>query len=468
MSSPIIQKRSLFRTLKRALSGREHDFTSGSIDRAILLLSIPMIVEMVMESLFAVVDIYFVGRIGVNAIATVALTESVIMIIYSIAMGLSMAATALVARRVGEKEYEGASRSAEQAILLAIITAAFFGIIGMLFPRWILTTMGGEQDLVEEGYKYTMIMFGGNITIMLIFLINAIFRGAGDAAIAMRVLIFSNVINIILDPVLIFGIGPFPELGLEGAAIATTTGRGLGVIYQVYILSGKGSTIKIAFRKIRLIGSIVRKIITIALGGIGQFMIGTLSWIIMVRISALFGPDVLAGYAIAFRIIIFTILPSWGLSNAAATLVGQNLGAGKPNRAEASVWRCALYNVIFLAAISVLFFWQAEFFVRIFSQEPEVIKYGSMGLRYICAGYVFFAYGMVIGQAFNGAGDTKTPTILNIICYWIIELPLAYFLGIYFEIGPAGIYLAIAISVVLLAILSILVFRQGKWKTVRV
>ncbi len=468
MSTHISQKRSLFRTLKRALSGKEHDFTSGSIDRAIILLSIPMIVEMVMESLFAVVDIYFVGKISVNAIATVALTESVIMIIYSIAMGLSMAATALVARRVGEKEYERASRSAEQAILLAIMIAIFFGIIGLIFPRWILTAMGGEPDLVEEGYRYTMIMFGGNITIMLIFLINAIFRGAGDAAIAMRVLIISNVINMILDPVLIFGIGPFPELGLEGAAIATTTGRGLGVLYQIYILTGKSSTLNIAFRQIRLIGSIVRKIITIALGGIGQFMIGTLSWILMVRISAIFGPDVLAGYAIAFRIIVFTILPSWGLSNAAATLVGQNLGAGKPNRAEASVWRCALYNVVFLAAISILFFWQAEFFVGIFSQEPEVIKYGSMGLRYICAGYVFFAYGMVIGQAFNGAGDTRTPTILNIICYWIIELPLAYFLGIYFDIGPAGIFLAIAISVVLLAILSIIVFRRGKWKTVKV
>ena len=468
MSSSRNTEFNLFDKLKLALKGQEQDFTKGSIDRAIFLLSIPMIIEMIMESLFAVVDIYFVGKISVNAIATVALTESVIMIIYSIAMGLSMAATALVARRVGEKDYEGASRSGEQAILLAIIVAIFFGVIGILFPKWILAAMGGEPDLIAEGYRYTMIMFGGNMTIMLIFLINAIFRGAGDAAIAMRVLILSNGINIFLDPVLIFGIGPFPELGLEGAAIATTTGRGLGVIYQMFILTSKRSKLNIRFKTVRLVRSIVQKIIKIALGGIGQFMIGTISWILMVRISAIFGPDVLAGYAIAFRIIVFTILQSWGLSNAAATLVGQNLGAGLPERAEASVWRCAFFNVLFLAVVSIIFFWQAEFFVGIFSDETEVVRYGAMGLRYICAGYIFFAYGMVIGQAFNGAGDTRTPTVLNIICYWLIEFPLAYVLGIFLGIGPAGIFLAIAIAMVILAILSIIVFRRGKWKSYQV
>ncbi|MEJ2003804.1 MAG: MATE family efflux transporter, partial [Cyclobacteriaceae bacterium] len=309
---------------------------------------------------------------------------------------------------------------------IAIITALFFSICGILFPKWILETMGGGPELVEEGYRYTMIMFGGNITIMLIFLINAIFRGAGDATIAMRVLILSNGINMILDPVLIFGLGPFPELGLEGAAIATTTGRGLGVLYQVYILTGRESRIRIRFRKVKLIGSIVKRITKIALGGIGQFMIGTVSWILMVRISAIFGPDVLAGFAITFRIIVFTILPS------------------------------------------ILFFWPAEFLVSILSDEPEVIRYGSMGLKYICAGYVFFAYGMVIGQAFNGAGDTRTPTLLNIICYWLLELPLAYLLGIYFNIGPPGIFLSIAIAVVVLAILSIILFRRGNWKTFQV
>ena len=457
-----------FVSLKLALQGKEMDFTTGSIDRAIFMLSIPMIFEMMMESLFAVVDIYFVGKIGVNAIATVALTESVIMIIYSIAMGLSMAATALVARRIGEKNNEEAGKAAEQSILIAIIVAAFFSVIGILMPKQILTAMGGEPDLVAEGYRYTMIMFGGNLTIMLIFLINAIFRGAGDAAIAMRVLIFSNLINMILDPVLIFGLGPFPELGLEGAAIATTVGRGLGVLYQIYILTGRSGKIRVRFRKVKFVKKIVKSIIRIALGGIGQFMIGTISWILMVRISAIFGPDVLAGYAVAFRIIVFTILPSWGLSNAAATLVGQNLGAGFPERAEKSVWRCAFFNMIFLAVVSVIFFWQAEFFVRIFSTEEEVVHYGAMGLRYICTGYIFFAYGMVIGQAFNGAGDTRTPTIMNIICYWLVEFPLAYLLGIYFGIGPAGIFLAIAISVVLLAIMSIIVFRKGTWKTYQV
>ena len=451
-----------------ALRGEESDYTTGNINKAIFMLSIPMILEMMMESLFAVVDIYFVGKIGVNAIATVALTESVIMIVYSIAMGLSMAATALVSRRVGEKNFAGASQSAEQAILLAIIIAGFFGLLGLLFPKTILILMGGTPEVVNEGYRYTMIMFGGNITIMLIFLINAIFRGAGNAAIAMRVLVLSNLINILLDPLLIFGIGPFPELGLQGAAIATTTGRGIGVLYQIYILKGRQSKLNIRFREVRLIKKIINSLIKIALGGIGQFMIGTISWILMIRISAVFGPDVLAGYAIAFRIIVFTILPSWGLSNAAATLVGQNLGAGQPDRAEISVWRCAHYNMVFLAFVSVIFFWQAEYVVALFSNEEEVIRYGAMGLRYICAGYVFFAYGMVIGQAFNGAGDTRTPTIMNATSYWLIEFPLAYFLGIYMKIGPAGIFLAIAISVAVLAIMSIIVFRRGNWKTYKV
>ena len=451
-----------------AFKGEQHDYTQGSINKAIVLLSIPMIIEMVMESLFAVIDIYFVGKISVNAIATVALTESVIMIIYSVAMGLSMAATALVARRVGEKDYDGASRSAEQAILVAVAVALFFGIIGASFPRTILRLMGGEPDLIAEGYRYTMFMFAGNITIMLIFLINAIFRGAGDASIAMRVLVLSNVLNIILDPILIFGLGPIPAFGIEGAAIATTTGRGIGVLYQIYLLNSERTKIHLRNFKVRFIRPIVKSIVNISLGGIGQFMIGTVSWLLMVRISAEFGPDVLAGYAIAFRIIVFTILPSWGLSNAAATLVGQNLGAGNPERAEASVWKCAYYNMIFLFAVSVIFFWQAEFFVGIFTSEAEVTRWGAMALRYICTGYIFFAYGMVIGQAFNGAGDTKTPTIINIICYWGFELPLAYILAVTFGIGPAGIFISIALAVVLVAVVSIVIFKKGKWKLVKV
>lgn len=460
--------KSIFKSLLLAIKGEEKNFTSGSINKAIFMLSIPMILEMLMESLFAVVDIYFVGKISVNAIATVALTESVIMIVYAIAIGMSMAATAMVARRVGENNKQEASHAAMQAIIIAIAVSLVFSLVGIFFPRTILTFMGGEADLVEEGYRYTMIMLAGNVTIMLLFLINAVFRGAGDASIAMRVLIFSNGLNIILDPILIFGLGLIPAFGIEGAAIATTIGRGAGVIYQLVMLSGKSTVINIVWKQAKLNLQLIKRLVKISLGGIGQYLIGTLSWLFLVRISAIFGAEVLAGYAVAFRIIMFTILPSWGLSNAAATLVGQNLGAGQPQRAEQSVWKCAFYNMIFLGLISLVFGIWAEEFVGLFSGEKEVIKYGALALRYICFGYIFFAYGMVIGQAFNGAGDTKTPTIINFFCSWVIELPLAYFLAISLGLGPQGIFLAISLSAVLLALVSIMIFRKGRWKTVAV
>ncbi len=463
-----MQLNRIFKLFLSAVKGEEKNFTTGSINRAIFMLSIPMILEMVMESLFAVVDIYFVGKVSVNAIATVALTESVIMIVYAISIGLSMAATAMVARRVGEGKKEDASVAAVQAIIMTVAISMLFSIVGIFFPRQILELMGGEADLVNEGYRYTMIMLAGNLTIMLIFLINAIFRGAGDASIAMRVLWLSNGLNIILDPILIFGLGPIPAFGVEGAAIATTIGRGTGVIYQLIKLSGPNSIVHVAWRHLKVNAEIIWRLCKIAAGGIGQYMIGTLSWLFLVRISAVFGAEVLAGYAVAFRIIMFTILPSWGLSNAAATLVGQNLGAGQPERAEKSVWKCAFYNMIFLGVISLIFGIWAEWFVGIFSSEPEVVKYGALALRYICFGYIFFAYGMVIGQAFNGAGDTRTPTIINFFCFWMFEVPLAYLLAVTLGFGPKGIFSAIAIAVVLLAVVCVTIFKKGSWKTVNV
>lgn len=452
----------------QAVKGEHKSFTTGSINKAIFMLSVPMILEMVMESLFAIVDIYFVGKVSVNAVATVALTESVIMIIYALAIGLSMAATAVVARRIGEGDQDKASEAGMQAIFITVAVSIIFSMAGIFFAKDILSLMGGEPDLIEEGYGYTAIMLGGNITVMLLFLINAIFRGAGDASIAMRVLWIANGLNIILDPIFIFGLGPIPAFGVEGAAIATNTGRGIGVLLQLLALTGTASVISIGWEHVKLKWATIRNLIKISLGGIGQYMIGTLSWLFLVRISAVFGSEVLAGYAIAFRIIMFTILPSWGLSNAAATLVGQNLGAGLPDRAEKSVWKSAFYNMLFLAAISLIFGIWAEFFVGLFSSEAEVVKYGAMALRVICCGYIFFAYGMVIGQSFNGAGDTKTPTLINFICFWMLEVPLAWLLSRTIDMGPLGIFLAIAVASSLFALLSILLFRRGKWKEVQV
>ncbi len=457
-----------FQYFLTAVKGTEKNFTTGNIDKAIFMLSIPMILEMMMESIFAIVDIYFVGKISVNAVATVALTESVIMIIYAVAMGISMGATAIVERRTGEKKSKEASNAAVQAMILAGGIAIIFSIVGIIFPKEILSLMGGESDLVEEGYRYTMIMIGGNLSVMLLFVINAIFRGAGDASISMRSLIIANSINIVLDPIFIFGLGQWDGFGLEGAAIATTTGRSIGVLFQLYVLFRGSSLIKVAWSNFKIQIDVIRSLIKVSLGGIGQMMIGTLSWLFLVRISAQFGPDVLAGYAIAFRIIMFTILPSWGLATAAATLVGQNLGAGQPDRAEKSVWQSAFFNVIFLGTVAVGFFTFAEHFVGFFTQEAGVIEVGAIALKYISFGYVFFAYGMVIGQAFNGAGDTRTPTVMNFFCFWLFEVPLAYVLAINLEFGPKGIFAAIAIASSVWAVVSIIIFRKGKWKEVKI
>lgn len=458
----------LFSYFKTAVAGKEQDFTSGSIRKAIFMLSVPMVLEMMMESVFFLVDAFFVSSLGANAIATVGLTESVLTLVYAIAIGLSMGVTAIVARRVGEKDIQGASQTAVQSIFLGIVIAALISIVGIIFPKEILGLMGAEPDLIAEGFGYTQVLLGGNVTIMLLFLINAVFRGAGDASVAMRVLIFSNVLNIILDPIFIFGLGPVPEFGVQGAAIATTIGRGSAVVFQLLILFYGWSKIKVGVKDLVFRLKVMLNLIMVSLGGIGQFIIGTSSWVFLMRIMAEFGSEVLAGYTIAIRVLMFTLMPSWGMSNAAATLVGQNLGAKQPDRAEKSVWVTGKYNAYFMLAVSIFYLLFAEIIIRIFSSEAQIIEYGALSLRVIAAGYVFYAYGMVIIQSFNGAGDTITPTIINFFCFWIFQLPFAYLAALVFDWGAMGVFLAITFAEVLIAIIGIIWFRKGKWKQVKV
>ncbi|WP_378179273.1 MATE family efflux transporter [Aquimarina sp. SS2-1] len=468
MTSNKLTLSKLFFYFKIAITGKEQEFTSGSIRKAVFMLAVPMILEMMMESIFALVDAYWVSSLGPNAIATVGLTESVITLIYAVAIGLSMGVTAIVARRVGEEDMIGASQAAVQSILLGISVSIIISIIGILFPKEILTLMGAEPDLIAEGYGYTQVLLGGNITIMLLFLINAVFRGAGDASVAMKVLIVSNVLNIILDPLFIFGFGPIPGFGVQGAAIATTIGRGSAVLFQLTILFFGWSKIKVTLKDIVLRSKVMLNLIRVSLGGIGQFVIGTSSWVFLMRIMAEFGSEVLAGYTIAIRVLMFTLMPSWGMSNAAATLVGQNLGAGEPDRAEQSVWKTGKYNAYFMLFVSVFYLVFAEVIIKIFSSEPEVVTYGALSLRVIAAGYVFYAYGMVIIQSFNGAGDTKTPTIINFFCFWVFQLPFAYLAAIVFDWGAMGVFLAITFAEILIAVIAIVWFRKGNWKSVKV
>ncbi|MEP5610975.1 MAG: MATE family efflux transporter, partial [Cyclobacteriaceae bacterium] len=448
--------------------GEETEFTSGSINRAIILLSIPMIAEMIGEALFAIVDMIFVSRISVNAIATVALTESPLMIIYSVAVGLSMAATAIVARRIGEKKPEKASNAAFQSILLAVVVGIVLGVPGFIYAENILALMGGESDLIAEGVGYTKIMYAGNISIVLIFLINGVFRGAGNASIAMKSLLLANALNMILDPIFIFGLGPIPAFGVEGAAIATTTGRSVGVFYQIVHLVNGSSVIKLGWQNFVVRLKTIKEIVIVSIGGIGQFIVESLSWLFLVRVIAEFGTDAIAGYQMSFRVIIFTLLPSWGMANAAATLVGQNLGAEKPDRAETSVWRTAKWNTIFLIFIAVLFSIFADEVLSVFNQTGLVQQTAIDALRIICFGYIFFAYGMVIGQAFNGSGDTRTPLYINLVVFWVIQIPLAYLLSIVLDWGPEGVFFCIAFCHSLYAVIAIWLFKKGKWKTTKV
>jgi putative MATE family efflux protein len=455
------KKRNIF---FESLKHEERDYTKGSIGDALILLAVPMILEMAMEALFAIVDTFFVSRISTEAVATIGITESLLMILESIAIGVAMAGTAMIARRIGEKNVEGAKKVVANVVTIAVMLSVSIGALCFIFAGDILRLMGSEESLIEAGQGYTAIILGFNVFLTLLFVLNGIFRGAGNATIAMRSLWLANGLNIVLDPLLIFGLGSFAGFGLEGAAIATCIGRGTGVVYQFYHLFRGDTTIKIGLKDWVLSSTIMRKIIDIGAGGAGQFLIATASWIFLVRIINNFGSDAVAGYTIAIRIIIFTILPSWGLSNAVATLVGQNLGAKNPDRAEKTVWKAGWYNMLFMGSVSVLFFLIADKAVALFSQDPVVIAHGAAALKILVAGYIFFAYQMVLGQAFNGAGDTRTPTIMNFSILWLIQIPLAYTLSNVLEMGPTGVYFSIGISSACLASLAIYLFRKGKWK----
>ena len=454
----------LFSDLWEAISGTEQDFTEGPLNRAILLLSIPMVLEMLMEAVFAVVDIFFVSKLGAGAVATVGITESMLTLVYAIGMGFSMATTAMVARRIGQKNKEGARRAAGQAILLALAVSVILAIPGLFYSRQLLRLMGASDLLVEEGFMYPAIMISANAVIMLLFVINAIFRSSGDAAISMRVLWLANICNIILDPCLIFGLGPFPEMGIAGAAVATVIGRGLAVLYQFYLLFFGNGRVQLQVRHFRIQWPIMARLLRISYGGIAQNIIATSSWIGLMRIMAEFGSEALAGYTIAIRVIIFSLLPSWGLSNAASTLVGQNLGAKKPDRAEKSVWRTAFINMAVLAVFGAIFVYRPDVFIRLFIDDPVVIDAGSLALRLVSFGYLAYGFGMVMPQAFNGAGDTLTPTLINLFCFWMIEIPLAWMLALVLGWAETGVYWAIVVSESMLAILGIVLFRMGRWK----
>jgi putative MATE family efflux protein len=458
------QQPSLWSSIREAVRGSHQDFTKGSLNRAILLLAIPMVLEMVLESLFAVVDVFWVGRVGANAVATVGLTESLMLLIFAIGMGLSLSTTAMVARRIGEKDPEDAAVAGVQAIILGLVVSVGLGVPALIFAPNLLHLMGASPEIVATGSGYARIALGGSGVVVLLFLNNAIFRGAGDAAIAMRLLWVSNIINLILDPCLIFGWGPFPKLGVTGAALATFTGRGIGVLYQFYRLMHGTERIRVLRRQIRVNLDVIWRLFRLSLTGIFQFLIAQTSWIGLVRIVSIFGADALAGYTIAIRIVIFAILPSWGLSNAAATLVGQNLGAKQPERAETSVWRTGLYNMIFLGSIGIGFILFAPQVVHIFTHDPAVVPLAVSCLRIVSTGNIAFSYGMVMLQAFNGAGDTLTPTIVNFFGCWVFEIPLAWWLAIRLGMHSNGVYWSIVIAEAAIAAASIILFKRGRWK----
>jgi len=454
----------LLKDVKEAITGTEQDFTTGSVNRAIFLLAVPMVLEMMMESVFAVVDIYFVSRLGADAVATVGITESVITIIYAIAVGLSMATTALVSRRIGEKQPEKAARVAFQSILTGLFVSIVIAIPGVIYASDMLRLMGASTEIHANMWQYPAIMLGGNAVIMLLFIINAVFRSAGDAAISFRVLILANGLNIVLDPLLIFGVGPFPELGVMGAAVATNIGRGLAVAYQIYLLFKGNGRVKLAVKNIKIHFATIRKLIKLSLGGIGQHIIATSSWIGLMRIISVFGSEAIAGYTIAIRIIIFALLPAWGISNAAATLVGQNLGAKKPDRAEKSVWAVGKVNMVYMGIVSLILILIPSVFMQLFINDADVLRSGSISLRIISFGFIAYGLGMVLVQALNGAGDTITPTKINFFCFWMLEIPVAYLVAIQLGIGETGVYYAIVFAETVLTIAAAWYFKRGKWK----
>ncbi|GAC1647647.1 MAG: MATE family efflux transporter [Gemmatimonadaceae bacterium] len=456
---------SIWASLGEAVRGSRHDYTEGPIGQAIFLLAVPMVLEMVMESVFAVVDIFFVAHLGADAVATVGLTESLLALVYTLAMGLGIGATATVARRIGERDTEGAARTAVQVLALGVLVSMVIGLAGATLAPRLLAIMGGTPALIAANVRYTRIMLGGNATVLLLFLVNAVFRGAGDAAIAMRTLWLANLINIVLGPCLIFGVGPFPKLGIAGAAIATNIGRGTGALFALSRLLSAGGRIHLGRRHLRLEPAVMARLVRLSSSGTFQVFVSTASWIGLVRIVSQFGSAALAGYTIGMRIIIFALLPSWGMSNAAATMVGQALGAGKPDRAERAVWRAGFYNVCFLGVIGLAFVVFPQPLIGLFTSDPAIVPYGVQALRVIAGGFLFYAYGMVLTQAFNGAGDTWTPTMLNIVVFWLWEIPLAYLLAVRVGLGPLGVFVAVAVAFSLLAVLSAVLFRRGRWRT---
>nr|AUN36789.1 multi antimicrobial extrusion protein [uncultured bacterium] len=457
-------RQTLWSTIRDAVRGVPHDYTSGSIGRAVVLLAIPMVLEMGMESIFAVVDVFWVSRLGPDAIATVGLTESMLTLVYTAAMGLSIGVTAMVARRIGEGRPDEAAKTAVQGIALGVVVGLVVAILGVALAPRLLGLMGASPSVIAMGSGYTRMMLGGSVTVLLLFLINAIFRGAGDAAIAMRVLWFANIINILLGPCFIFGLGPFPRLGVTGAAVATTIGRGMGVLYQLYRLGRGDARVTVRRAQLALRPAIMAALVRLSGSGTFQVLVGTASYIGLVRIVSTFGSAALAGYTVAIRLVIFCLLPSWGLSNAAATLVGQSLGAGKPDRAERAVWIAAGYNMLVLGSVGVLFIIFANQIVTVFTSDPVALSTGALALRTMSYGFLLYALGMVLTQSFNGAGDTWTPTWINLVCFWLWEIPLAYVLARVANFGPFGVFLAITVGYSTLALVSAVLFRRGKWK----
>lgn len=451
--------------VRDALSGHTHDYTEGSLVRAVTVLAVPMILEMLMESVFILVDIWFLAKLGAEAVTAASLTEQALSLVYAVSVGLSMVATAMVARRVGEKRQEAAGRTAVQAVLLAVLASLPFAVLGLLFAPEILRLLGASEAVVALGTGNMTLMLAGNATIMLLYVINGAFRGGGEPMVAMRVLWFANGVNVVLDPCFIFGWGPFPEMGVMGAAVATTIGRGMGVLMQLYLLFGGKGRLVALWAWLRPDWDVLKRLLILSWWGIIQWVIATSSMTVVMRFVAEFGDKAVAGYTIGFRILIFVALPAWGLANAGATLVGQNLGAGKPERAERSVWLTAVFNVVFLGLVTLIFFSQGEALVRFFSSEPEVVRIGNDCLRLLGYSLVFYAVGLVICQAFNGAGDTGTPTLLYFVVYWLFQIPMAWYLSKHTDWGVNGVFVTISLAQGLLAPLSWLMFRRGTWKS---
>jgi putative MATE family efflux protein len=456
--------RGIFAFLREALSDNDVDFTRAPVGRALGLLAVPMMLEMAMESVFAVADIIFVSRIGTDAVAAVGITEALVTVLYAIAIGLGMGVTAMVSRRIGARDAEGAARTTGQAIWIGAAVSLVTGLSGAIFAEDLLRLMGASAGVIATGAGYTTILLGGSISIVYLFLLNAAFRGAGDAAVALRSLWLANGINIVLDPCLIFGLGPFPELGVTGAAVATTIGRSVGVAYQLmYLLSGTGR-LEFHRRHLALDAALAKRMLVISAGGVAQFLIATASWIGLIRIVAIYGSSAVAAYTIALRMIEFALLPAWGLGNAAATMVGQNLGAGLRSRAAESAWKAAKYNGVFMTAIGAMMIVLAPLIAGALSDDPEVIRYGTDCLRILGLGYPAYAVGMIMVQALNGAGDTFSPTLINLVCFWLLQIPCAYWLATRAGLGPYGVFWAIVISESLLTLLAVAVFARGRWQ----